>query len=534
MYRKTIEATEMSVQNLFGRRHEQFYIPIYQRRYLWGKDQWQDLWNDITSLESEDDHFLGSIVVITPQHTVELNQFEIVDGQQRLITLSLALAALRDSLNERGNLDELGIADNINNEFLQCSTMMSKGFLKLLPGKLDKADFSGIILQTGISEKDSNINNAYYYFINQFSKETDILALSRKIIYSLKVVLIQVISHKDAFRLFETLNDRGLSLSATDLIKNYLLSRSSKESEQEFDQIIEIWDEVIELVRENDSLRFFRQFLLAKFEGVVSFNKLYDRFKKYIDNNESILELVEEIRDYALYYSQVCNAATSSEELNSGILNIHAIGAATSYTLLMKMLKIDVPIKEILKVVNYIKIFALRRAICNWSTANLDRIYNTLAVSLPETDQAKYVVDYFIQHNLIPSDVEFKESFTHKQFRQDDQCKYILERFEDYYTHFSKEKSIGNRKNVHIEHIMPKVITTKKSKKEHGDWESYLGQDSSRHNEYVNRIGNLTLLGSKLNIQASNNPFEEKKKNYEQSTIVSNKKTRGNKEVDHH
>ncbi|AIQ34693.1 hypothetical protein R50345_08755 [Paenibacillus sp. FSL R5-0345] len=123
----------------------------------------------------------------------------------------------------------------------------------------------------------------------------------------------------------------------------------------------------------------------------------------------------------------------------------------------------------------------------------------------------------------IPSDADFVANLKMKNFRQDDQCKYILERIEKYHINFSKAKSIANRSFLHIKHIMPKTIKSKISKKEYGDWETYLGAVTALHDIHVNKIGNLTLFCSSLNIVASNNLFEEKKKNYEQSSIIMTK-----------
>lgn len=513
----------MSVMRLFSVGNEQFIVPVYQRRYLWGKDQWMDLWNDIQNIEVGEDHFLGSIVVINPQHNIEINQFEVVDGQQRLTTLSLLIAALRDSLIQSGGEQEVSIGEALHG-YLHCSTMFNKNLPKLIPGKLDRNDFDAIVDRKIKVMTDSNMYSAYHFFKGHFSEQNDLVELAKTIIGSLKVVLIQVMSHKDAFRLFETLNDRGLSLSATDLIKNYILSKAARTSEDELDDIVETWDEIVELVGQLDHLRFFRQVLLSKTDGVFSFNKLYDRYKSLVDKSDSIVDLVDELKEYAVLYNQICTANTKYPSVNEKLRAINAIGAATSYTLLLKLLKNHVTEQQLVSILNLIETFALRRAICSWSTNNLDSIFNQLALNVPvDTRCVEYVKGVLTRADYIPSDADFVANLKTKNFRQDDQCKYILERIEDYHVNFSKEKSIANRSLVHIEHIMPKTIKSKSSKKEYGDWETYLGTDTALHDIHVNKIGNLTLLGSSLNISASNNPFEEKKKNYEQSSIIMTK-----------
>ncbi|WP_339289961.1 DUF262 domain-containing HNH endonuclease family protein [Paenibacillus sp. FSL E2-0201] len=521
--KKTIEANEMSVMRLFSVGNEQFIVPVYQRRYLWGKDQWMDLWNDIQNIEVGEDHFLGSIVVINPQHNIEINQFEVVDGQQRLTTLSLLIAALRDSLIQSGGVQEVSIGEALHG-YLHSSTMFNKNLPKLIPGKLDRDDFATIVDRKIKEMTNSNMYLAYQFFKGLFFEQNDLVELAKTITGSLKVVLIQVMSHKDAFRLFETLNDRGLSLSAADLIKNYILSKAARTSEDELDDIVETWDEIVELVGQLDHLRFFRQVLLSKTDGIFSFNKLYDRYKTVVDKSDSIVDMVDELKEYAVFYNQICTATTKYPSVNEKLRAINAIGAATSYTLLLKLLKNQVTEQQLVSILNQIETFALRRAICSWSTNNLDPIFNHLALNTPvDTSCVEYVKGVLTRADYIPSDADFVANLKTKNFRQDDQCKYILERIEDYHVNFSKEKTIANRSFVHIEHIMPKTIKSKSSKKEYGDWETYLGNDAALHDVYVNKIGNLTLLGSSLNISASNNPFEEKKKNYEQSLIVMTK-----------
>ena len=521
---KTIEANEMSVMRLFSVSNEQFIVPVYQRRYLWGKDQWMDLWNDINNIESGEDHFLGSIVVINPPHSIEINQFEVVDGQQRLTTLSLLIAALRDSLMKRGGQQEEAIANALHG-YLHCSTMFIQNLPKLIPGKLDRDEFSTIVDKKIKKMTNSNMYTAYQFFNERFSEVDNLVDLATVIIGSLKVVLIQVISHKDAFRLFETLNDRGLSLSASDLIKNYILSKAARTSEKELEEIVETWDGIVEFVGQLDHLRFFRQVLLSKTEGVFSFNKLYDRYKVVVDESNSIVNFVDDLKEYALIYHQICTASTKFPSVNEKLRAISAIGAATSYILLLKLLKCEASEEELIIVLNLIETFALRRAICSWSTNNLDPIFNHLAMSVKIGKlNVEYIKEYITRSDHIPSDSEFIANLKTKNFRQDDQCKYILERIEDYHVNFSKEKVVSNRLLVHIEHIMPKTIKSKSSKREFGDWETYLGEEKVLHDTNVNKIGNLTLLGSSLNISSSNNPFEEKKKNYEKSSIVMTKK----------
>ncbi|AIQ34691.1 hypothetical protein R50345_08745 [Paenibacillus sp. FSL R5-0345] len=113
----------MSVTRLFSGGNKQFIVPAYQRRYLWGKDQWMDLWNDIQNIEVGEEHFLGSIAVINPQLNIEINQFEVVDGQQRFTTLSLLIAVFRDSLIQSGCEQEAAIGETLHSSQITCRSL---------------------------------------------------------------------------------------------------------------------------------------------------------------------------------------------------------------------------------------------------------------------------------------------------------------------------------------------------------------------------------------------------------------------------
>jgi hypothetical protein len=160
----------------------------------------------------------------------------------------------------------------------------------------------------------------------------------------------------------------------------------------------------------------------------------------------------------------------------------------------------------------------LRRHICEYRTSELDDIFSKLA-DVQRTDVIKWLKDNLKEH--FPSDDEFREKiFKHSFKREEERAKYILEQFEYDLIGDQGEYVLNSGNELHLEHIIPQTIDTKKSFKEYGDWIGYLGKDAlSKHGQYVDRIGNYTLLGQKLNIKASNNPFRAKKKEYKKSNI---------------
>ena len=219
----------------------------------------------------------------------------------------------------------------------------------------------------------------------------------------------------------------------------------------------------------------------------------------------------------AEYYEQIHEQTFDNLKFNEKLEDLLNLKATTSFILILRLLIEHWSAKDILKILPSIETFSLRRAICGWSTNEMETIYNQIANRDKGIPTPEEICNYLKERT--PEDKEFKEKFIAKDFRQDTQTKYVLEQFE-YFKVGTREKRISGRQNVHIEHIMPLTITTKRCKKNYGgDWTKYLGKDAEMHGEYVQKIGNLTLLAAELNVPASNNPFESKKTFYKKSEI---------------
>ncbi|MGF6949102.1 hypothetical protein QF028_001607 [Neobacillus sp. B4I6] len=525
----SIDTKRLSIGKMLGSVNEVYRIPLYQRTYNWGKDQWNDLWEDLIKLEGEETHFLGSVITIGSERKKGFSYFEVVDGQQRITTALIVLTAIRD-LAEEIDKDRAGY---INNNFLKSSTIDEQD-AKLILGRKDNKVFKRLVEKRVTKEeaKTEKIIQGYYFFKEKLQeKGIQWQNVYTRLLESFDLVLMVTDTYYDAFRLFETLNNRGLSLSSVDLIKNYLLSKIAS-NESMLEECIEIWDRIIENVEEiesvrHDKVRFFRHYLFSIEYGIVPIPKLYSRFQKLIDNTENILNLVEDIWLKSELYVKLYNGILGVKEVDERLNTLVRIEATTCYPLLIKCLTMDLKSVQLIKILKAIEVFTLRRSICNISTRDIDRIYNHLALeSFDKEDPVTYIIDYLKKRT--PSDTEFYLSFQSRDFTRSPQTKYIFEMIENALTNNTKEKMISNRTDVHIEHIMPRELR-KKSKGSFSIWEKELGSRVSEHQLFVNRIGNLTLLGSELNIGASNNPFAEKKQRYAQSNILLTKEICKNK-----
>jgi hypothetical protein len=194
------------------------------------------------------------------------------------------------------------------------------------------------------------------------------------------------------------------------------------------------------------------------------------------------------------------------------------IESTPAYTFLLKLFGQEIDEDEIIKVLKGIEAFILRRHICEYRTAELDDIFPKLVLI---KDECRYDQIKEMLQKHYPVDAEFEEKFaTYSHRRSENRAKYILEQIEYHLIKDQGEYELRSGSDVHLEHIIPMTISTKKALREFGDWVTYLGKDAEEnHERYVDRIGNYTLLAQKLNIKASNNPFSAKKKEYRKSNI---------------
>lgn len=558
-----ITPTSLTISQLFSSSNEQFFIPAYQRRYSWEWKQIAELYDDINLLKNSDTHFLGSIVCLTSTYTVGINTLELVDGQQRITSLSIFLKAIQDRFVE---FNEDTVVTKID-ALLHCEGIDRKAKNKVLLGDLDNPDYEKLInLKNTDQIKNQNMLNAYTY-IKGWLDELDLDDLNElyfKFINHAVVVRLDVGEAKDAYKLFETINNRGLSLCPTDIIKNFLLGHASTINEQVLIDVRENWKELIVNLDGINTDNFFRQLMSSKLNRKITFTYLIDEFKKYylgtvteakelpeyeiyneiiIDSEDSIKNELEEteseqeniteeniatvsivdfsehLKNLSLIYKNILNRQFDDSTINKHLFNLQRIKSFPSYIFLLDVFqRDDIQKNTIIEILKTLEIFMMRRHICEYRTGELDDIFSKLVKV--NTSNIVHEVKQSLKKDL-PSDDEFEYKFSLANFKgNENRAKYILETFEYKNIEHQGEYTLNTGSDLHLEHIIPKTIDTKKSKKEFGDWIEYLGDNSiEKHKTYVNRIGNFTLLGQKLNIVASNNPFADKLIEYKKSNI---------------
>ncbi len=565
-----VKPHDFKLFNLLSNPTEQFIVPSYQRRYAWGRPQQEALFKDIDMLLPNDGHLFGMLILHAGNHHGGLNTVDVVDGQQRLTTTTILLLALRDEL-ENQKIEHL-VTDI--DRLLFCHDPSGKKKRKLMLGQLDDVDLQHLFDDKFEKVKNLRLVHAYEFFretITDRIKEKGAAWLTefyQKLLHTATIIRLDVPQAKDAYKLFETINNRGLRLSATDILKNFILGHASKLGEEKLKDARESWAELITNLDGINSDVFFRQYVSSLYQRKISNTKLVEEFKKHYfkhvadvdrlgefqydygsdnfdEEDEDLLEehieeelddqdedIATERIDILDYLQNIVNATNcykrivfanfGDAKLDQQLRDLKAIRSLPTYIFLMHFLQNEnLPRKTKLKILEIITATILRRHVCGRSTAYNDNIFARLLRIDP------YSEDYLkqIKQSLIedyPEDDEFLDKFdTHElKERLIDRARYMLSKIEYHITGNTSELHIGSTEDVHVEHIIPKKITTRKSVKEFGDWMEYLsGNVKLEHKKRVNRIGNMTLFSGTMNIKVSNNPFHSKRKEYRKSNI---------------
>ena len=531
---KIIDANELTIEGLLNRSGEAYRVPRHQRQFEWTREQWSDLWEDVHIGQINESHFLGSIVVIPEGRAgVEINYYEVNDGQQRLTTILILLSVVRDRAVGLGNEE---FAKHISEHYLSAN-YFEGGSKKVVPkmtlGKLDNEAFGDVIggkLQNNIKDG-HRIFECYNYFNSQVENLSleDLENLKKRIVNKIIVVHINVADQFNAFRLFETLNDRGLALSAVDLIKNHLLMRAASNNAGDdtiVDSIVEEWQEMYEKIREYDPVVFFHRFMLSEYPGKISAKQLYEVIKQKANNEQwdakYISEFTNKLKKAAHVYTELIDANIGNTRINRRLSDIKLFEASPSYTLLLKITPLlkSGPLDEIqyLKIIDLIELFHIRWGITGQSTSRLTEIYNRMCIKLGSVEMSE--ISNMIEHEYLSWASSIKDSVFHSAFQEefgkpaDTRTKYIIWKLGNP----AGEVSL-NFDEVHTEHIMPQTLSD--------EWFSDLEKSSGMekegikktHDLLINKIGNFALIKGEWNISMSNRVFSEKAKHYINSEI---------------
>ncbi len=492
--------------------NHQFVIPIYQRLYSWKKEQCEQLWDDIIKTGGNDQmngHFIGSIVFVQDGiYTTNYNELLIIDGQQRLTTITLLLIALRNHLNDEDEFLEKFSCKKIQNRYLINSNKDGDNKFRLILSESDRDTLLSLIDKNRRkpSELLLKIMENFKLFEEWIRKNTDKLETIFKGLEKLMIVWIALEKGKDDPQLiFESMNSKGIELTQTDLIRNYIVMETETEEKQK-NFYNRYWRAMEKDFTQNETLfnRFVRHYLTIKTGKIPNEKKVYEAFKDYQQKEGiEIEDLLKDLQKYCGYFCQIAFKKEADKDLNKALSFLVDLERDVVYPLLLEIYS-DYS-DGVLSKRDFIPIIALtesyicRRAVCGIPSSGLNKFFASFTKKIQKDEYLESIEKHFgslTENRRFPDDDEFKEEFMRKDFYKFELIEYLLYRMENFNR---KEREPTDKYTT--EHIMPQKLTE--------EWERDLGQDHERiHTQYLHTIGNLTLTG--YNSEYSNKSFQEK------------------------
>lgn len=498
---------------------KRYVIPVYQRKYNWKIDNCRQLYDDLKKiiLKQRPSHFFGSIVssVVATGNKYE---HHIIDGQQRLTTITLLLLAMSNLIKEgKVTPKEQMLDEQINQRFLISPWAQHDDRIKLRPVRGDRDALTKLFGDPKDYDHVSNLTINYQFFYETLLKDDISFDELYAAIGKLQIISIILESGDNAQLIFESLNSTGLALYEGDKIRNYILMGFSP-NEQE--RLYENYWSKIEKCTKDDVSGFVRDYLTIKNQVAPTIGSVYPAFKTYAaDTGLTMGELLEDLLRYARFYEVLltCQSNLSEPKLDNCLYRMMRLDITVTRPFLLEVLRLNqdgrLSVQEVLDVFLITENYLFRRNICEVPTNSLNKIFINLNKEICRYDNTtEQYVDKLIYTLLskkdkgrFPDNKEFAAALAEKQvyLMKGKYKAYLFERFENYGTIETKDVYTHLDNNTYtIEHIMPQQLTP--------IWRKALGENYKEiHETWCHRLANLTLTG--YNSTLSNKSFQEKR-----------------------
>ncbi|MEG5158954.1 DUF262 domain-containing protein [Microcoleus sp. AT3-A2] len=500
-----MKASETKLQKILEGT-QQYLVPLFQRPYSWEKQQWENLWNDLIDLTEQETitpHFMGSIVTLQTISVPEgVSKYLLIDGQQRLTTILILLAVVRDRAKQQKETNKL--AEQINNTILINPYETGLELYKLQPTQADRWSFHHIIDHGSLNSETSLINECYRFFDKKISqKNIELSLIKTAIISGFSLVSILLDKDENPHLVFESLNAKGKPLSQADLIRNYFFMKINEEEQQK--NYAKYWEPMQAAL--GDNLTEFIRHYLMKYGREVKNDQVYLTLKDRV-NVKNALESLEDLAKFADYYNKLINPSQeTNKSINSLLMRIKRLELTTVYPFLLNCYddysEGKFSIDEFVEVLKILENFIIRRFVCNLPTNSLNKMFPSLYSQIRQKIDQNFMVGLkeTLSSKNYPKDEKFKSMLKEVELygvKKSEKARLILESIEQSFGH--KEGVSFN--NLSIEHIMPQKLNK--------DWEKSLREDwEITHELLLHTLGNLTLTG--YNPELSNHRFPKKR-----------------------
>lgn len=517
-----MKASETKLLDLLAK-GSQFVIPIYQRTYSWTQSECAQLWDDIVHAGGDsalNAHFTGSIVHVEKGLSNLTSQEPnlVIDGQQRLTTATLVVAALAEALDElpedeREPLDGFS-PKKLRNRYLVNNDEEGERYFKLLLSQTDRDSLKAIVGGAQLPKHGSErIATNYAYFQAKLRDPDTDYAMVCRGLSKLVVVDIRLDRSQDNPQLiFESMNSTGRKLSQADLIRNYVLMGLDPATQERF--YAQYWrpmeSDFGQAAYEAQFDEFVRHYLTVVTGDIPRLGDIYEAFKGYarasMADSGAVEPLLSQLRDYSRRYCAVALGHEPDKRLASAFQDLREIKADVVYPFLLEVytdyelgtLRAD----EVAEVVDMVTSYIFRRAVCRIPTNSLNTTFATFAKSLRKDRYLDSVKAHFLSmksYRAFPTDASFAESLSTSDLYHFKRRTYFLRRLENH-----NRKEHVTVEDYTIEHILPQNEDVSQ------EWRDALGDDwADIQARYLHTLGNLTLTG--YNSEYSDHPFPKKR-----------------------
>lgn len=499
---------------------KQFIVPIFQRDYSWGTKHCQQLWKDVIRVGSDPKtkgHFLGSVVYVAAEdNTATITRWLLIDGQQRMTTLTLLLIALRDRMAElqksaTASEDEDSTPDELDDYYLRNRHGKGDRRHKLHLRRADHDTLIALLDGKDLPESPSERVRENFAFLRELVAQEDIQTVYNGI---KKLVVVDVSltrGQDDPQMIFESLNSTGVDLTQADLIRNFVLMRLDESSQTQLYE--EHWQPIEQSFGRRyrtEFDKFVKDFLTLQMRPGTPLKsaEIYYEFRSYFSRTvdmRGVEGILSDLRRFGAYYAGFSLGQEKHAALREAFSRLRSLVEVASPVVMTLYDYHDraktLTTAEFVEAVELLESFVFRRSVCDMQTRSLGQIFAGLAFRVTESQpllSLKVALYRQGKKRRFPTDIEFREALETRDVYDMRTCFYLLDRLEN----FSKERI--DTSSFTIEHVMPQ------NEELRPEWQAMLGADWKKVQEiWLHRLGNLTLTG--YNSTYSDRPFVEKK-----------------------